>query len=104
MKKAGTIAILFVLCAGTAFAHRLDEYLQAALVTVSSGRVVVSMRLIPGVAVSDQVIAAIDTNHDGLFSPAEQRAYARHIAEGLVLTSDSNPLQPQIVSQSFPQP
>lgn len=104
MKKAATLAILIVLCAGTASAHRLDEYLQAALVTVSSNRVVVSMRLVPGVAVSDQVIAAIDSNHDGIFSPAEQRIYAHHIAEAIVLTSDGHSLQPQIVTQSFPQP
>ena len=42
------------------FAHRLDEYLQAMILSVEKGQIQASMRLIPGVAVSSAVIAAID--------------------------------------------
>ena len=46
------IVLAFLLCsliaAKAAFAHRIDEYLQATLLTVEKDRVQASMRLIPG--------------------------------------------------------
>jgi hypothetical protein len=54
------------------FAHRLDEYLQATILSVNANRVDGSMRLVPGVAVSSVVIASIDTDRDGAFSAVEQ--------------------------------
>jgi hypothetical protein len=95
-------AVILLLLGARASAHRLDEYLQAALISVEKDRVQVSMRLIPGVAVSSSVLASIDTNADGVISPTEQRAYAERVLGDLSLTVDGNRLRPRLASVSFP--
>lgn len=73
MKKLlGIAACLLLLLPATAFAHRLDEYLEATILSVQSDRVDGTMRLVPGVAVSSTVISGIDTNGDGTISAGEQ--------------------------------
>jgi hypothetical protein len=64
--KLAIIVAVFSL-GGPVFAHRLDEYLQAIIVSVTQDHIRASMRLIPGVAVSSAVIAAVDFNNDGVF-------------------------------------
>src|SRR6266404_125904 len=91
-------AVILLLLGARASAHRLDEYLQAALISVEKDRVQVSMRLIPGVAVSSSVLASIDTNADGVISPTEQRAYAERVLGDLSLTVDGNRLRPRLAS------
>jgi hypothetical protein len=93
--------ILLALGAGS-FAHRLDEYLQATILSVEKDRVQASMRLIPGVAVSSRVIASIDTNADGVFSEAEQLAYAQLMLRDLSITVDGKSVRPTLLSQTFP--
>ena len=66
------VAAILLCLGGVASAHRLDEYLQATIISVEKDRVQASMRLIPGVAVSSSVIASIDSNGDGVIS--ESRA------------------------------
>jgi hypothetical protein len=73
---AAVIAACCLICAKGAFAHRIDEYLQATILSLEPDRVEASMRLIPGMLVSQSVIAAIDANGDGAFSESEERAYA----------------------------
>jgi hypothetical protein len=95
----GTIVLLLP---GTVAAHRLDEYLEATLLSIEPDRVEVSMRLVPGVAVASAVIARIDTNGDGLLSEAEQQAYAERVSRDLSLSIDGRPLVLHIVSVNFP--
>lgn len=95
-------AIALLLGARGSFAHRLDEYLQAALISVEKDHVQVSMRLVPGVAVFSSVLAGIDTNGDGVISRAEQRAYAERVLGDLSLTAEGNRLSPRLVSVHFP--
>ena len=83
-------------------AHRLDEYLEATLLSVEPDRVEASMRLVPGVAVSSAVIAGIDTNGDGVLSEAEQQAYAERVSRDVSLSVDSRPLVLHLVSANFP--
>jgi hypothetical protein len=83
-------------------AHRLDEYLQATLISVENDRVQVSIRLIPGVAVSSVVLASIDTNGDGVISEAEQRTYAERVLRDLSITVDGKSAGPTLLSQKFP--
>jgi hypothetical protein len=106
MKWRAAIAVfLCVLFVGrTAFAHRIDEYLQATLLTIEKDRVQASMRLIPGVLVASSVINAVDTNHDGAFSEAEERAYAQRVLGNLSITLDGNAVRPSLGAFSFPQP
>ena len=85
-----------------ASAHRVDEYLQATIVSVERDRVQFSMRLVPGIAVSSGIIATIDTNHDGIISETERQTYVQRILADLTLSIDGNPLQPQLTSAVFP--
>jgi HupE / UreJ protein len=94
-------AILLSLGADT-FAHRLDEYLQATIISVERDHVQASMRLAPGVAVSSAVLASIDTNGDGVISEAEQRTYAERVLDDLSITVDGKRARPTLVSQKFP--
>ena len=75
-KIAVAIAAGVLLVGKTASAHRIDEYLQATILSLEENRVHASMRLIPGVLISRSVIAAIDSNGDGVFSDSEEQAYA----------------------------
>ena len=102
------IVLAFSLCsliaAKAAFAHRIDEYLQATLLTVQKDRVQASMRLIPGVLVASSVIDAIDSNHDGIFSDAEQRAYTERVISDLSVAVDGRNARVTLTAWSFPQP
>jgi hypothetical protein len=96
-----SVAILLSLPA-PAFAHRLDEYLEATILSVEPSRVEGSMRLVPGVAVSSAVIGSIDTNGDGTLSETEQQAYAQRVLGDLSLSIDGQRLPLRLVSVSFP--
>jgi hypothetical protein len=100
-KLLAAAAILLSLCAA-AFAHRLDEYLQATILSVEKDHVQASMRLIPGVAVSSRVLASIDTNGDGIFSETEQQAYAQRVLRDISITVDGKNASPALISQNFP--
>jgi hypothetical protein len=95
-------AAIFLALAGVASAHRLDEYLQATIISVEKDHVQASMRLVPGVAVFSSVIAGIDSNSDGVLSKAEQWAYAERVLGDLSLAVDGNRLRPRLVSVDFP--
>jgi hypothetical protein len=101
--KLIAVAVVLLSIGGVASAHRLDEYLQATILSVEKDHVRASMRLIPGVAVSSSIIASIDRNGDGNLSAAEQRDYAERVLGDLYLTVDGNSVRPKLVSVSFPQ-
>ena len=102
MKRILPAAILLLLAGMPALAHRLDEYLQATILSVEKGRVQAQMTLTPGVAVYSKVIAGIDTDGDGILSEAEQRAYAERVLGDLRLAIDGDHLTPRLVSVEFP--
>jgi hypothetical protein len=85
------------------FAHRLDEHLQATIISVEEKQARLSMRLIPGVAVSSGVLAEIDANRDGVISSAEGRTYAERVVHDLSLSLDGHRLSPRLVSATFPR-
>jgi hypothetical protein len=87
-----------------AFAHRIDEYLQATIFSVETNRIQAWMRLIPGVLVASSVIASIDSDGDGAFSASEERAYAERVLGDLSITMDGKSVRPKLVSWSFPEP
>jgi hypothetical protein len=104
VKKLLAIGVaVFLALPITAFAHRLDEYLEATILSLQAGRVEGSIRLQPGVAVSSAVIASIDTNGDGVFSDTEQHAYAQHILSNVAVSVDGRDLSLHLVSLSFPE-
>jgi hypothetical protein len=97
------VAVVIFLSLGTSvLAHRLDEYLQATIISVEKDRIQVSMRLIPGVAVASTVLAGIDINRDGVISEDEQLAYATRVLHDLSITVDGKSVKPTLISQKFP--
>ena len=79
------------------------SYLQATLLTVQKDRVQASMRLIPGVLVASTIIDGVDTNHDGVFSEEEERAYAQRVLGDLLIEVDGNAAHVTLGPWSFPQ-
>jgi HupE / UreJ protein len=104
LKTIAAVVTCTLLTVQPAFAHRIDEYLQATIVSLHKNGIPASMRLIPGVLVSSGVIGAIDRNGDGIFSESEQRAYAQRVLGDLSITVDGKTSQPKLVAWSFPRP
>jgi hypothetical protein len=96
------MAAVLMLATTPAWGHRLDEYLQGSIVSISKNRVTVEMTLTPGVAVYRQLIATIDTNADGEISEAEQHAYADSVLGDLSLSIDGHRLSPRWTAIRFP--
>jgi hypothetical protein len=103
MKKTFVfLAAVLLSLPATVFAHRLDEYLEATILSLDAGRIVGSMRLVPGVAVSAAVIASIDTNGNGVISEVERQTYAQRVLSDLSLSVDGRPLALRLISADFP--
>lgn len=94
--------ILLNLFPATASAHRLDEYLQASQINLTSTGVRIELRLTPGVDIADRIFRLIDLDHNGQTSPAEERAYAQRILHDLSLELDNRPLPLTLTSLAFP--
>jgi hypothetical protein len=101
--KRARAGMLLVLLGCPAAAHRLDEYLQASLISLSRDRVQIQLDLTPGVAVFPAVLAAIDTDRDGTISEAEQSAYAAQVLRDLSLSLNGEPVRLRLVSSRFPE-
>jgi hypothetical protein len=78
------------LAASSGFAHRLDEYLQATRIAVSTNRIDLTFELTPGVAVAGKVIERMDLDRNGRISNNEQSAYARQFLKDLTVKLDGN--------------
>jgi hypothetical protein len=100
--KPGLLGCLLLLLATQAWAHRLDEYLQAVRVSVGTHRIALSIELTPGVAVADQVLAVVDKDRDGRVSEAENAAYAQRVLEDIQVGLDENVLAMALTDTSFP--
>ena len=96
-----TIALLLAIVT-PADAHQLDEYVQASKISIARDVVRVELRLTPGVKVLPRVLAAIDTNDDGVISADEQRAYADRVRGDLSLAVDGTNLPLRLVALGFP--
>jgi hypothetical protein len=93
MKRAVFLRLLLGLLAwlmvsSSAFAHRLDEYLQATLVDISPGDIRLRLNLTPGVEVADQVLDLIDRDGNGAISEDEAAAYCELLKGDLTLRID----------------
>ena len=94
---AGTAALVLSI-ATPAFAHRIDEYLQATTISIEKNRVAVQLRLQPGVEVFPKVLALLDADRDGAIAEAELHAYAEALARDLTLSVDGTRLPLRLVS------
>jgi glucose/arabinose dehydrogenase len=84
---AGTIALL-VGFPPSLHAHELDEYLQAARVSLARDHVVCEIDLTPGAAIAAEIVALVDRDADRLVSPAEAEAYGRGVLRDVLLELD----------------
>ena len=69
------------------WAHRTDEYLQAARLAIEPAGVQIELDLTPGIALAQTILADIDRDRDGSLSADEQRAYAALVLSALTLLS-----------------
>ena len=105
MRKFPAVLLVGVLlCGGRAWAHRIDEYLQATIISLEPGRAIASMRLIPGVLVAPSIIAALDANGDGMLSDAEKHAYVQRVLKELSITVDGKPAKAYLDAWTVPDP
>lgn len=103
MRRVLSAAVAILLSvAGPAAAHRLDEYLQATVISLEKSRIQVELRLAPGVAVLPIVLENIDRNGDGVLSDSEQRDYAERVLRDVSLTIDGDRAKLSLVSTRFP--
>jgi hypothetical protein len=97
-----SFSLAFMRVCATASAHRIDEYLQAARLAIAPDRITVEMDLTSGVDVAPLIFALINTNHDGMISEAEARAYATQVLKEIVLELDGHPQRLSLVRAQFP--
>jgi hypothetical protein len=103
MKRALAVAGAILLSVATpAFAHRVDEYLQATIISVDKDRARAEVHLTPGIEVFSAVLALIDTDKDGALSESEQRKYAERVGRDLSLAIDDRRLRLTLDSTTFP--
>lgn len=101
---AAAIALLVLSAAGSASAHRRDEFLQAARLAIDPDRVQIALDLTPGMAVAASVLAEVDRDGDGAISEGESRAYAGRVLSAVSVDVDGTPLRVELVDTSFAAP
>ena len=83
---------LFLLLSPRTSAHRMDEYLQAALVGIGPDAVSLDLALTPGSGVAEGIVRLMDADGDGKLSEGEGREYAVGMARDLVVELDGRRL------------
>jgi hypothetical protein len=101
-RRALAALALAVAAGAGASAHRRDEHLQAALITISPDHVLVDLDITPGADLAEGAIAAIDADGDGAVSEAERAAYANAVAGALRLANDREAHALSVVAAEFP--
>jgi hypothetical protein len=103
MTRSGAFALAIVLILpAAAGAHRLDEYLQATRVAVSSDSVTIEVDLTPGANVAAHVVRLIDRDNDGRITSGEAHAYGQAVLADLVLTVDGRTLPLSLTEVEVP--
>lgn len=90
LSRIGALLVTGVVClgVGTADAHQLDEYLQAARIAAARDRIVVELSLTPGVAVAPRILQLVDRDGNGRIAAEEIDGYARRVLGDLELSID----------------
>ena len=89
MKKVVAVAVVALLTApAEAAAHRLDEYLQAARVSLARDRLTLELDLTPGASIASSIVTLLDRDGDGSITPIEAREYGLAVLSSLVVELD----------------
>ncbi|HUQ52140.1 MAG TPA: hypothetical protein VM692_07945 [Gammaproteobacteria bacterium] len=102
--RLGKLTLALQALPSAAFAHRLDEYLQATLVAIEPGRIELSIRLTPGVDVADAVLEHIDFDRDGRISESESATYSELVRRDFELRVDRETLELATIAAVLPTP
>jgi len=102
MRGVAAAACLILAMQTSAFSHEVDEYVQAALISIERDHLDVQLRLVPGADVFSQVFAAIDTDGNGVVSDAEKQAYAQTVRRDLTFSVNGKRVTAEIVTIQFP--
>ena len=89
MTKLHITVVVFVLAMPAQIAaHRLDEYLQAARVSLTRQQIALEIDMTPGVNVAQAIVVLLDRNGDGTISESEAGAYGNAVLKEIVLELD----------------
>ena len=102
LRGIATTAAVAVLLSIDGEAHRLDEYLQAARLSLVREGAALELDLTPGVAVASEIIATIDRDADAAISPEEARAYGQAVMADVRLTLDGHPVDVRLDRVEIP--
>lgn len=83
-------------------AHVLDEYLQAALVSIEPGQIRLAINLTPGALIADQVLILVDPDRDGVISTSEAVNYVQMFKRDLIVRLDERTVELKPIASSFP--
>jgi hypothetical protein len=83
------VAILVALTAESS-AHRLDEYLQAARLSLTPEQISLEIDLTPGASLAADVVALLDRDDDGAISTHEAGAYGQRVLDDTVMEIDGH--------------
>jgi hypothetical protein len=93
MRRVVPAAIAFALVMpARPVAHRLDEYLQAARLSLARDRITLEVGLTPGANIASAIVSLLDRDGDNTISPIEAAAYGRVVLADLVLELDGRPV------------
>ena len=93
MTRLAVAIVVFVLAMpAPSAAHRLDEYLQAARLSLTRRQIALELDMTPGVNVAPALFAFLDRNGDGKISESEAGAYGDRVLEDVVLELDGRPV------------
>jgi hypothetical protein len=86
-----TVAFVLAMPAASA-AHRLDEYLQAARVSLAREQIMLELDMTPGVNIAQALAGFLDRNGDGDISEGEARKYGDTVLADVVFELDGRPV------------
>ena len=89
-RAIATTGAVVVLLSVDGQSHTLDEYLQAARLSLVRDHVGLELDLTPGVAVASGIIAIIDRDADAAISSEEARAYGQTVISEVSLSLDGH--------------
>jgi len=102
MRKTFAVLMLGAGLAAPAFAHTLDEYVQATLVSVERNQILASVRLKPGAEVFPELFRMIDTDSNGEITKEEEAKYLQRVIGDLAFSVDGTRLEPRMLWGRFP--
>jgi nickel/cobalt exporter len=102
LRAIGTTAAVAALLSIDGQAHTLDEYLQAARLSLARERVALELDITPGVAVASEIVAIIDRDADAAISSEEARAYGQAVMSDVRLTLDGRALDVRLERVEVP--